>query len=73
MLNPGSITQAEIDSAIKRSGQWTRHRQAMQILGAALRAHSTGRRLSDVLTAQQIELLSIGFSGPNDLQPPLGR
>lgn len=36
------ITQAEIDSAIERSNQWTRHREAMRIMGAALHAHNRG-------------------------------
>ena len=67
------ITRAEIDSTIERSDQWTRHREAMQIMGAALRAHHDGRRLGDILTAQQMELVSMGGSGPDDLQPPLSR
>ena len=67
------ITQAAIDSALERSKQWTRHREAMQIMGAALRAHGDGRRLGDILTAQQLELVSMGGSGPDDSQPPLSR
>lgn len=57
---PLKITQAEIDSAIERSNQWTRHREAMQIMGTALRAHNDGRCLGDVLTAQQMELVTMG-------------
>lgn len=34
------FTLAEIDSIIERGNQWTRHRQAMQIMGNALRAHN---------------------------------
>ncbi len=67
------ITQAEIDSAIERRSQWTRHREAMRIMGAALHAHDEGRRLGDILTAEQIELITMGCSGPNDLKPPLSR
>ena len=62
---------AEIDSTIERSSRWTRHREAMQIMGAALRAHHDGRRLGDILTAQQMELVSMGCSGPNNIQSPL--
>ena len=65
------ITWAEIDSTIERSKQWTRHRESMQIWGAALRAHRDGRRLRDILTAQQVELVSMGGSGPDDLQSRL--
>ena len=61
------ITLAEIDLTIERSNQWTRHREAMQIMGAALRAHHEGRRLGDILTAQQLELVSMGCSSPNNL------
>jgi hypothetical protein len=61
------ITLAEIDLTIERSNQWTRHREAMQIMGAALRAHHEGRRLGDILTAQQLELVSMGCSRPNNL------
>ena len=57
------ITQSEIDSTIERNNQWTRHREAMQIMGAALRAPGAGRRLSDILTVEQIELVALG--GPN--------
>ena len=67
------ITLAEIDFTIERSNQWTRHREAMQMMGAALRAHHDGRCLGDILTAQQMELVSMGGSGPDDLQPPLSR
>ena len=67
------ITLTEIDSTIERSNQWTRHREAMQIMGTALRAHRDGRRLGDILTAQQLELVSMGGSGPDDSQPPLSR
>ena len=42
------ITRAEIDRTIERSKQWTRHREAMQIWEAALRAHHDGRRLGCV-------------------------
>ena len=52
------ITLTEIDSAIERSNQWTRYREAMQIMGAALRARNDGRRLGDILTEEQIELVS---------------
>ena len=48
------ITLTEIDSTIERSNQWTQHREAMQIMGTALRAHNDGRRLGDILTAQQM-------------------
>ena len=65
------ITLAEIDSTIERSNQWTQHREAMQIMGAALRAHNDGQRLGDILTAQQMELVSMGCSGPNNIQSPL--
>jgi hypothetical protein len=71
MLWSMKITLAEIDLIIERSKQWTRHREAMQIMGAALRAHGDGRRLGDILTAQQMELVSIGCSGPDDLPPAL--
>ena len=67
------ITRAEIDPTIERSNQWTRHREAMQIMGTALRAHNDGRRLGDILTAEQMELVSMGCSGPDDLQPSLSR
>ena len=62
---------AEIDSTIERSSRWTRHREAMQIMGAALRAHHDGRRLGDILTAHQMELVSMGCSCPNNIQSPL--
>ena len=65
------ITRAEIDSTIERSKQWTRHCEATHIMGAALRAHHDGRRLGDILTAQQMELVSMGGSGPDDLQSRL--
>lgn len=39
----------------------------MQIWGAALRAHTDGRRLGDILTPQQMELVSMCGSGPDDL------
>jgi hypothetical protein len=67
------ITQSEIASTIERSNQWTRHREAMQIMGAALRAPGTGRRLGDILTAEQMELITMGCGGPNDFKPPLSR
>ena len=67
------ITQSEIDSTMERSKQWTRHREAMQIMGAALRSPGAGRRLGDILTAEQIEQLTIGYSGPDDFKPPLSR
>jgi len=47
--------------------EWERHREAMQIMGAALRAHNDGRRLGDVLNTQQMELVSMGCSGPENL------
>ena len=68
-----NITRAEIDRTIERSNEWARHREAMQIMGAALRAHGDGRRLGDILTAQQLELVSMGGSGPDDSQPQLSR
>ena len=40
-------------------------------MGAALRAHHDGRRLGDILTAQQVELVSMGGSGRDDLQSRL--
>ena len=43
----------------------------MQIMVAALRAHNDGRRLGDILTSQELELVSMGCSGPNNLQSPL--
>ena len=61
------ITLTEIDSAIERSKPWTLHREAMQIWGAALRANTDGRRLGDILTPQQRELVSMCGSGPDDL------
>ena len=67
------ITQAEIDSAIERSNQWARHREAMRIIGKARRSQNDGQRLGDILTAEQMELVSIGCSGPDDLPPPLSR
>lgn len=67
------LTLAEIDSTIERSNQWTQHREAMQITEVALRAHNDDRRLGDVLTAQQMELVTMGCSGPNDLKPQLSR
>ena len=67
------ITLSEIDSTIERSNQWTRHREAMQIMGAALRAQHEGRRLGDSLTTEQIELVTMGCGGPNNLNPPLSR
>lgn len=54
------ITQAKIDSIIERGNQWKRHQEATQIMWAALRARNHGRRLGDILTAQQLELVSIG-------------
>ena len=65
------ITLSEIDSTIERSNQWTRHREAMQIMGAALHAHNEGRRLGDILTAEQIEMISMGCGGPDDFKPTL--
>ena len=62
---------AEIDSTIERSSRWTRHREAMRIMGAALRAHHDGRLLRDILTAQQMEMVSMGCSGLNNIQSPL--
>ena len=67
------ITPTEIDSAIERGSQWTRYREAMRIIGEARRSQNDGRRLDEILTAQQMELVSIGCSGPDDLQPPLSR
>jgi hypothetical protein len=61
------IILTEIDSAIKRSKPWTLHREAMQIWGAALRARNDCRRLGDIFTAQQIELVSMCCSGPDGL------
>ena len=61
------ITLTEIDSAIERSKPWTLLREAMQIWGAALRANTDGRRLGDILTPQQMELVSMCGSGPDDL------
>ena len=64
------ITQSEIANPIERSNQWTRHREAMQIMGAALRAHNEGRRLGHSLTAEQIELVTMGCGGPDDFNHP---
>ena len=63
------ITQSEIANPIERSNQWTRHREAMQIMGAALRAHNEGRRLGHSLTAEQIELVTMGCGGPVQSSP----
>lgn len=67
------ITLAEIDSLIERSDQWTRYRAAMRIIGEAIHAQNDGRRLAEILTAQQMELVSIGCSGPDGFPPPLRR
>lgn len=66
------ITQAEIDSTIERSNQWTRHREAMQIMGTALLAPGTGRRLGDILTQEQLELVMLAPKepqGPPRIEP----
>lgn len=60
-------TQAEIDSTIERTA-WIRHLEAIQILGAAIRAPVADRRLGDLLTAEQIELLTQGC-GPKVQTP----
>jgi hypothetical protein len=67
------ITQAEIDRTIKRTSQWTQHREAMQIWKAALCAHGDGRRLGYILTAQQLELVSMSGSGPDNFKSPSSR
>ena len=62
------IIVAEIDRTIERSNRWTRHREAMQTMGTASRAHDDGRRLGDILTAQRMELVSMSCGGPNNLK-----
>ena len=57
------ITRAVIDSTLERSKQWARHREAMQIMGDALRAPRSrpGRRLGDFLTPEQIDAISMPY------------
>lgn len=62
-------TQAEIDSAIERSQQWTRHREAMQIMGAAIRAPN-GRRLDEILTQEQLESITLSTRPTASKRPP---
>lgn len=53
------ITLAEIDSTIERGHQWTRHREAMGVIREAIRAPSAARRLGDLLTQEQLELVTL--------------
>lgn len=53
------ITLTEIDSVIDRSNKWTRHREAMRIIGEAIRTPSAARRLDALLTQEQLELLTL--------------
>lgn len=62
---PVKITQAEIDSTIERSNQWTRHREAMGIIREAIRTPSAARRLGDLLTQEQLELLMLTPKDPH--------
>ena len=59
------ITLAEIDSTIERSNRWTRHREAMRIMGEAIRTPSAARRLGDVLTQKQLELVMLAPIAPH--------
>lgn len=59
------ITLAEIDSTIERSNRWTRHREAMRIMGEAIRTPSAARRLGDVLTQEQLELVMLAPIEPH--------
>jgi hypothetical protein len=65
------ITRAEIDRTLERSNQWARHREAMQILGDALRAPRSGpgRRLGDFLTPEQIDAISMPYRAQFDHEP----
>lgn len=59
------ITRAEIDCTIECSNQWTRHREAMRIIGEAIRTPSAARRLGDLLTQEQLELLTLAPIEPH--------
>ena len=56
---------AEIDRTIERSNEWTRHREAMRIMGAAIRTPSAARSLGDLLTQEQLELLLLAPIEPH--------
>ena len=59
------ITLAEIDRTTERSNLWTRHREAMRIIGEAIRTPSAARRLGDVLTQEQLELVMLAPIEPH--------
>lgn len=64
------ITLAEIDSTIERSNKWTRYSEAMRIIGGAIRTPSAARRLGDLLTQEQLELVMLAPIEPH-VSPPI--